>query len=171
MANSTRYGWRLPDATDQPVIHLDIPALAADIEDTLYKAPQLVTGFPKIAAPTTVGGWKGDRLICYKWKLGDNHFKYEFAGYIARSSNLTLTGNASATTIANFLDTDISINGGPASVPNGYTPTILQGSGSMFMGIQFYFMSRDLLIRSTNNVSLNTAHNIVVPNAVFYSNI
>ncbi len=156
MANSTRYGWRLPDATDAPVVHLDIPNLAADIEDTLYKTPQLVSGFPKLAAPTdtNVSGWRGNYLTIFKYKIADNLYKYEFSGYILRASSITIPANAAQVSYDNFLPADCIVGG---VVPASFKNCPLQGLGGLSPFIQILFSGRALQVRASTATAIVTS--------------
>lgn len=173
MAESERFGWRLPDGTSQPVVHVDMSNLAADIEDTMYKTPQLVAGFPKFAGPSDVSGWKVNNLLTvYKWKLGENHFKYEFSGLLMRASTLTVSsGSGGTVTISNILDTDVNITGHPSTPNSLFVPTVCQGAGSVFGGVQVAFAGRNIQVRSTGGVTLSTSIGISINNYIAYSTV
>ncbi len=156
MANSARYGWRLPDATDKPVLHVDIPALASDIEDTLYKTPQLVAGFPKRCMDTdiNVSGWRGYYLWIWKYKLADNLFKYEFTGYILRASQLTIPANAAQMSVANFLPADCVVSG----ITNAtFMVAPLQGYGGLSAACQVLFTGRSFEVRASVATTIATS--------------
>lgn len=172
MALSSIFGWRTPEGTAQPVVHVDMANLAADIEATVSKTRRLVAGFPKDAGPATVSGWVVSNLTVYKWQLGTNHFEYEFTGYIGRSSSFTIPAGAGAEiAIANILDTDVNIDGGPAGVPANYMMCTIQGGGSMYNGVQVEMVGRDLRIRSTGSVAMASTQNIAVNGYKAYSTV
>lgn len=153
MAETPLYKWRTPEGVAKPIVHVDMQNLANDIEATVRKAPQLLPGYPKVASLATgaspISGWVGSRLSVLKYKIADNLFKYEFNGYIERSTSITINGGAALTNVANFLSDDINITGLGVNV---MFPCVLHGAG-VINDSQLLFAGRDLQIRNRSTVT------------------
>lgn len=156
MAETDIYKWRVPEGTDQPVVHVDMAELAEDIEGTVSQALQLVPGFPKqCGAPgANVSGWRGDSLYVTKYKVREGLFRYEFNGYLTRASSITVASGAAQVSVANFLPEDVAPGG---VFPAAFAVLPLQGLGGLASTVQALFSGRDFQYRATSTTSIVTS--------------
>ena len=156
MAETPVYKWRLPEGTDQPVVHVDMAELAGDIEATVSQSMQIMPGFPKqCGAPgTNISGWRGDSLYVTKYKVREGLFRYEFNGYLTRASSITVAAGAAQFSVANFLPEDVTPGG---VFPAAFFVAPLQGLGGLAATLQALFSGRDFQYRASSTTSVITS--------------
>ena len=170
MASSDEYGWRLPDSTDQPVVHVDMANLAADIESTVLQTPKLMPGFPKpmmADSSVVVSGWKGYAVQILKYKLADNLYRFELDGPLLRDTNLTIAAGAGGITVSNILPADCVIEG----IPGGgstYRVMPLTLNGQFSQNVQAIFRNRALTVRAVANTTITAGTAISVSGWIGY---